>query len=313
MTITRVIFMGSPAFAVPTLEALVGAPDLVEVVGVVTQPDKPAGRGRTLTPPPVKIAAAAHNLPVLQPAKMKAEATHQSLRALRPELLIVAAYGRILPPAILTIPTLDSINVHASLLPRHRGASPISHAILAGDTETGVSIMRIEEGLDTGPVFAMRRLPMPSGANADSLSALLATLGSELLVETLPAIVAEALKPTPQNHEAATYAPLLRKEHGRLDFTKAAVTLERQVRAFHPWPGTFAFKGAQRVHISAVETETDNTDAPGRVIAADKRGVVVSCGEGGLRLVLVQPEGKKLMPAAAWVAGRGIAVGDVLT
>ena len=309
---TRVIFMGSPAFAVPALEQLLEHRELVQVVGVVTQPDKPAGRGRVLTPPPVKVTATAHGLPVLQPAKMKAEATHQSLRELAPDLMVVAAYGRILPPAMLAIPRLGCVNVHASLLPRHRGASPINHAILAGDREVGVAIMRMEEGLDTGPVFVMRGMPTPAGATTESLSATLATLGAELLVEALPGIVAGTLAPTPQNHAAATYAPLLEKEHGKLDFTKAAEVLERQVRAFHPWPGSFAKKGPQRVQILEVQVLPDVHGPAGQVVTADKHGVIVACGQGGLRLVTLQPEGKKAMPAAAWVAGRGVAVGDSL-
>jgi methionyl-tRNA formyltransferase len=313
MTQPRIIFMGSPAFAVPILEELLRHRELARVVGVVTQPDKPAGRGRILTSPPVKLTATAHDLPVLQPAKMKAEATHQSLRELVPDLMIVAAYGRILPPAMLAIPRLGCINVHASLLPRHRGASPITHAILAGDAEAGVAIMRMEEGLDTGPVFILRGIPMPPAATTGSLSTTLAALGAELLIEALPGITAGTLTPKPQDHAAATYAPLLEKEHGKLDFAKPAVALERQIRAFQPWPGTFAKTGPQRLQILDAAVVPNAFGTPGQVLCADKHGVVVACGEGALRLVTIQPEGKKAMPAAAWVAGRGIAPGDWLT
>jgi len=304
--------MGSPDFAVPCLEALCAHPELFNVVGVVSQPDRPAGRGRVLTPPPVKVFAVAHKLSVLQPIKMKAEATHQSLRELNPDVLVVAAYGRILPPAMLTLAPHGAINVHASLLPRHRGASPINHMLLAGDADVGVTIMRMEEGLDTGPIYATRALPTPKGATAQSLTTLLANVGAELLVTTLPKIVAGHITPQPQDHAQATFAPLLTKELGKLDFTKSATALERQVRAFFPWPSSYAFKGTQRVSITQVAVVPQVSGAPGEIVSADAQGIVVACGDGGLRLLQVQPEGKKAMPATAWLQGRGIAVGDKL-
>ncbi|MBI5508851.1 MAG: methionyl-tRNA formyltransferase [Deltaproteobacteria bacterium] len=309
---TRVIFMGSPEFAVPVLEALLGRPASFAVVGVVTQPDKPAGRGRLLTPPPVKLAAIAAGLPVLQPTKMKIDATRDSLAALRPDVVVVAAYGRILPPALLAIPSAGCVNVHASLLPRHRGASPIHHAILAGDPEVGVAIMRMEAGLDTGPVYAMHAVPMPARASAVSLSPLLAALGAELLLAVLPDIVAGTLTPTPQDERAATYAPLLAKEDGRLDFGEPAAALERRVRAMTPWPGAFAVVGGRRLLVTEAEVVDGGRGEVGVVQVADKHGVVVACRDGGLRLLTVQPEGRKLMPAGAWVAGRGVQVGERL-
>ncbi len=307
---TRIVFMGSPAFAVPSLTALCERPDLGEVVGVVTQPDKPAGRGHKLTPPPVKVAAAARGLPVWQPTKVKTEESLEALRALRPDLVVVAAYGRILPKSWLELPRHGCVNVHASLLPRHRGASPISQAILAGDSEAGVAIMRMAEGLDTGPVYGMKSLPIAPDDTTGTLTVKLAELGGRALVELLPQIVA-GVEPTPQDEARATYAPLIDKEHAALDFDQPATLLERQVRAFNPWPLAYAKKGGARLQILAAKVAR-GAGRPGEILAADAGGVLVACGEGALLLATVKPEGRPAMPASAWAAGRGAAVGERL-
>jgi len=301
--------MGTPGFAVPALTALAERPDLCEVVGVVTQPDRPSGRGRKLTASPVKIAAQARNIPVLQPTKMKIPQTASDFSDLRADIAVVAAYGRILPPALLQTPRLGCINIHASLLPRHRGASPIAHAIMAGDKTTGVGIMQMDEGLDTGPVFSTREVSIEAEATCGSLTVELAQLGAELLIETLPSIVDGSLVAAPQSNEGMTYAALLKKSDGALNLASPAQELERRIRGLNPWPGCFVFKGEQRVQVlRAVLADVDA--AAGLVTQADAEGICVACGQGGLRLLEVKPAGKKAMQASAWVAGRGIKAGD---
>jgi methionyl-tRNA formyltransferase len=322
----RIVFMGSPEFAVPSLRGLVAQSDLARVVGVVSQPDKPAGRGQRLTAPPVKVYAAEQGLPVLQPAKMKAAETHAALAELAPDLIVVAAYGRILPRAILELPRLGCVNVHASLLPRHRGASPITHAILAGDSQTGVSIMRMEEGLDTGPVYGARAVSIDARATTGTLTAELARLGAELLVELIPDILAGRRQPVQQPDQGATYAPLLDKKDGWLSFEAPAGVLERRVRAMSPWPLAFTALAGQRVqvldahvgssHLAAgtagigTNAGAGTGTAAGTVLDAGANGVTVACGEDALVLDTVKPAGKAAMKAAAWVAGRAVKAGD---
>lgn len=303
--------MGSPDFAVPSLEALVAARSLVEVVGVVTQPDKPAGRGQKLTSSEVNTATTRLGLPVFTPAKMKAPETLERLRAFAAELFVVAAYGRILPPPLLALPRLGCVNVHASVLPRHRGASPINHAILAGDAETGVSIMRMDEGLDTGPVYGVARCPVEHDDTTGSLTTRLSRLGAELLVELLPGIVGGALAPVPQPSEGVTYAPLLDKKDGWLDLSLPANQLARRVRAMNPWPLAFVSRAGQRVQVLAARAGAGRGE-PGVVVGAGPAGVEVACGDGVLVLERVKPAGRGAMDASAWVAGRGIARGDRL-
>jgi len=310
---TKIIFMGTPEFAVPSLLALADAEAQAKVVAVVTQPDRRAGRGRKMQAPPVKLAALARNIEVLQPTKLKSAETFSRLQEYDPELIVVAAYGRILPPSLLELPRYGCVNVHASLLPRHRGASPINHAIIAGDAETGVSIMRMDEGLDTGTVYARAALPIPADATCAALGEQLSRLGADLLGKTLPGIVDGSLQPEPQSGAEATYAPLLTKEDGRLDFSLGAEELARRVRGLQPWPGAFSFIEGARLRVAeahVVDTATgSDSSAPGQVLAAGAEGVVICCGTGALCLDTVQPAGKKIMPAAAWVAGRGVQVG----
>lgn len=312
MNSPRVVFMGSPAFAVPTLTQLSERPDVCEVVGVVTQPDRPAGRGRKVTPSAVKVAATARGIAVLEPTQLHAPATLDRLRELAPDVIVVAAYGRILRSKILTLPLQGCINVHASILPRHRGASPIAHAIVAGDAETGVSIMRMEAGLDTGPVYRTDAISIDPSDTCGTLTVKLAELGGRLMVETLPEICAGQLQPTPQDDNQATYAPLLEKSDGLIDWSQSAVEVARRVRGFTPWPGAIGILGETRVQILEARA-VEGRGEVGRVGAVTADGVVVSCGEGALLLETVKPAGKRAMPAVAWVAGRGAQVGDLFS
>ncbi|MEE8410276.1 MAG: methionyl-tRNA formyltransferase [Myxococcota bacterium] len=304
----RIIFMGTPDFAAPIVRALADASELGSLVAVVTQPDRPAGRGRKLVAPPVKVLARERGIPVLQPTKLRKTETHDALRVFAADVVVVAAYGRILPEAVLTIPRLGCINVHASLLPKHRGASPIAHAILAGDQETGISIMQMDKGMDTGPIFRRDAIPLPDGVTCGGLFDILAAMGAESLMAALPGILDGSAVAEPQDDKSATYAPLLKKEDGRIDFRGNAIELERCVRAFSPWPGAFAELGDVRVRIHWAQV-ADGIGEPGLVLTADSKGVIVACGEGALCLDEVQPAGRKRMPAAAWVAGRGVEAG----
>ena len=248
----RIVFMGSPEFAVPVLRKLSAQ---YPVVGVVTQPDRPAGRGRVLTPPPIKILANELNLPIIQPRRLSESDALEQLHLWSPELIIVAAFGQILKPVVLDLPHYCCINVHASLLPRWRGAAPIQAAILNGDETTGITIMRMDPGIDTGPILSQHPLPISPEDTAGTLSSKLAELGADLLIETLPAYLTGRRLPEPQDESLATYAPMIKKEDGLLDFTATAANLERKIRAFNPWPGSYTFWNGQmlklqRAHIS---------------------------------------------------------------
>lgn len=296
----RVVFMGSPMFAVPTLRALAAH---YPVVGVVTQPDRPAGRGKKLTPPPVKTVAQELGLPVMQPRRLRAPEAFAQLQAWAPDLIVVAAYGQILRPNVLALPRYGCLNVHASLLPRWRGASPIQHAILAGDRETGVTIMLMDEGLDTGPILSQRAIPIAPEDTGATLSEKLASLGAELLLETLPAYLSGALQPRPQPEEGVTYAPLLKKEDGRLDCHQPAEVLARQVRAFDPWPGTFLtpWRGGALKVLEAVAVQELS---PGPGVRLVWQGFpAVGTSAGILVLRRVQPAGKRPMPGDAFLRG----------
>lgn len=305
----RVLFMGTPGFAAPILRALLEAQDRFHVVGLVSQPDRPAGRGRTLSPTPTKVVAEEFSIPVFQPTKVKTEETRATLAKTAPDVAVVAAYGRILPPQLLELPRHGCINVHASILPEHRGASPIAHAILAGDALTGVSLMQMDEGLDTGPVFAKATLEIKSTDTTETLTQRLAAVGANFAVDQLPAILEGGLQSIPQIEAGATYAPLLKKTDGVLDFTEPAEVLERKVRAFQPWPMASFALGDKRVQVGSAAVSDEGGEA-GRVLETSKLGVRVGCGAGSLWLVEVKPPGKRMMPASAWVSGRGVAAGD---
>lgn len=307
----RIVFMGTPEFAVASLDALLAAS--VVPVAVYTQCDKPAGRGRALTMPAVKAKALERALPVFQPKTLKSPAVVEELRALAPDVIAVAAYGQILPREILDIPPLGCVNVHASLLPRHRGASPIAHAIWAGDEEVGVSIMRMETGLDTGPVYVMKAMPVPTGITTGGLTPLLATMGGELLVETLRGLNAGGLKAAPQDDGLATLAPRIKPDWGRLDFTLQAQALERQVRAFDPWPGTFFEFAGEHIKVlsAAVGPAVFPHISPGQVL--DGQGLAVACGNGtSLLLSTIQRAGKRPLPSSEVLRGFKIPAGTRL-
>ena len=304
----RIVFMGSPDFALPTIR-LLAAQSLL--AGVVTQPDQPAGRGRVLTPPPVKLLALELGLPVIQPARLRAPEALAQLQAWQPDLIVVAAFGQILRPAVLDLPRYGCINVHASLLPRWRGAAPIQAAILHGDAETGVTIMRMDAGVDTGLVLSQRSIPIAPEDTAGTLSAKLAELGAQLLIDTLPGYLNGTLLPRPQNAVEPTYAPVLKKEDGQLDFTQPADALARRVRAFNPWPGTFFLWEGQilkihRAHV--VGAGYAGTDHPEPAPTPGARLVhlglpAIAAAEGLLVLDEVQPAGKKAMPGKVFLQG----------
>lgn len=295
----RVVFMGSPEFALPSLRRLA---ETCEVVGVVTQPDRPSGRGRALAPPPVKLLAEELHLPVIQPQRLKEPAAMEQLAAWKPDVIVVTAFGQILRQAVLDLPPYGCINVHASLLPRWRGAAPIQAALLHGDLETGVTIMKLDPGVDTGPILSQRVEAILPEDTAGSLGERLAKLGAELLLETLPAYLSGALQPQPQDDTLATYAPMLKKEDGRLDFSKTALELERQVRAFNPWPGAFTNWRGEILKIHRAHADPDPSPGPGQRLV--RAGLpAFGTGEGLLLLDEVQPAGKKPMPGKVFLQG----------
>jgi methionyl-tRNA formyltransferase len=297
--------MGTPDFAVPTLTALIESE--YKLVAVVTQPDRPQGRGKKLMPSPVKVVAQNAGIPVLQPKTLKDETAVAELAALKPDLMVVAAFGQILRQNVLTLPPRGCINIHASLLPRWRGAAPVAAVIRAGDPETGVTIMLMDEGMDTGPMLARRAVPITSTHTRETLSAELAELGAALLVETLPAWLAGNLTPEAQDDHLVTLAPRLKKEEGAVDWTQRALEIERQVRAFYPWPGTFTYGPRGQFKVLAVEVAGEvrppEQSGPGTVFERQKE-VYVTTGQAVLRLIRVQPAGKKEMSAPAMLNGQ---------
>jgi len=306
----RVVFMGTPEFAVPVLEALAGAH---RVVGVVTQPDRPAGRGRRLAPSPVKQVALEHGLPLFHPQSLRTPGAVAQLTAWNPEVIVVAAFGQILRRGVLDLPPCGCLNVHASLLPRWRGAAPVPAAILAGDEVTGVTIMQMDAGLDTGPILAQREEPIRSDDTRATLEGRLARLGAGLLVETLPAYLEGNLLPRPQPEEGVTYARQLRKEDGLLDWSRPAAELDRRVRAFTPWPGAFTMWHGQRLKVlRAVPLPAWRGDAPPDTVVALADGVAVAASEGALRLEEVQLAGKRPMDIAPFLRGQHNFVGSRL-
>lgn len=295
---TRVVFMGSPDFSLSTLRSLAST---YNVVGVVTQPDRASGRGRELKAPPVKTLALELGIPVIQPEKLRQPEAMEQLRAWAPDLIVVAAFGQILRKDVLELPQYGCINVHASLLPRWRGAAPINAAILAGDEETGITIMKMDVGLDTGPMLSKRSIRLTPEDTAGSVFEKLSPLGAELLVETLPDYLSGKLQPTPQPEEGMTYAPMMKKEEGQLDFSHNAHELERRVRAFNPWPGAFMDFDGTLLKVHRARVEAGDAAVGQRLIVRDQPAV----GAGGGLLVLeeVQPAGKKPMSGKSFLSG----------
>ena len=295
---THVVFMGSPDFAVPVLRALASH---YEVIGVVTQPDRESGRGRALKSPPIKTLATELGLDVIQPEKLRAPEALDQLRLWNPELIVVAAFGQILKPDVLTLPPYGCINIHASLLPRWRGAAPIQAAILAGDSQTGVTIMKMDQGVDTGALIDQRTLTIEEGDTARSLSDKLSRVGADLLIETLPRYLSGELKPQVQEEDRATYAPMLKKEDGLLDFTRPVEELIRRVHAFNPWPGTYFEWGGGMLKVHLAHAEMGNASAGQRLVYQGQPAV----GARGGLLILdqVQPAAKKPMSGRAFLSG----------
>ena len=307
----RALFFGSPTFAVPSLDALHA---LAEVVGVVCQPDKPAGRGLTLTPPAVKVRATELGLPVVQPTKLRTGEFGAWVREQAVDVALVVAYGRILPKDVLDGPRLGCVNVHASLLPKYRGAAPITWAVVHGETESGVTLMKLDEGMDTGPTFARMETPVGPDETAGELSERLARIGADAVSRWLSAYVAGECHLEPQDAALATTAPMLEKDHGRIEWSKTARQVHNHVRGMSPWPGAFTSARGKTLKVRATRVVNGTAEgaAPGQVVVADKSRVMVACGEACVELVTVQPEGKRAITGPEWVMGRGVAEGDVL-
>lgn len=301
----KILFMGTPSFAVPSLKALVEAGH--EIVGAFCQPDKPRNRMK-VTACPVKEYAVSQNIPVFQPVKLRDGEAMKTIEALGPELIVVAAYGRILPDEMLAYPKVGCINVHSSLLPKFRGAAPINWAILAGETVTGVTIMHMAHDLDAGDIILQRSTPIDPDETADVLYDRLAELGGELVAEAVAALASGTATRTPQNHSAATLAPMLSKELSPMDFTRPAQALHDQVRGLYPWPAAvMELDGLRCKVLKTAVTGEETSKTPGTIVQADKKGLKIVCGDYKvLELVTIQPDGKKAMPATAFLLGHPI-------
>jgi methionyl-tRNA formyltransferase len=295
----KVVFMGSPEFSVPTLQKLA---EEYTVVGVVTQPDRPAGRGRVLTPPPVKVLAQELGIEVIQPEKLREPEAQAKLHAWTPDLIVVTAFGQILRKSVLELARYGCINVHASLLPRWRGAAPIQAAILHGDSRTGATIMILDPGIDTGPTLAQQPLDILPTDTAETLGQRLSIAGADLLIQTLPAYLDGSIHPQPQEDSGATYAPMLKKEEGLLDFTQPADVLERRVRAFNPWPGAFIDWQGQPLKIHRAHTRPCDQPTPGQRCILDGLPAIAT-SQGCLVIDEVQPAGKRPMPSRDFLRG----------
>ena len=308
MQTLRIVFMGTPDFAVPCLQTLLDSPH--SVVGVFTQPDKPQGRKMVLTPPPVKVLAAENGVPVFQPEKMKDPATLEQLKILAPDLIVVVAYGRILPRAVLELPRYGCINVHASLLPKYRGAAPIQWAILDGETETGVTIMQMDAGLDTGDMLLTYETKVGEKETAGELFDRLAQSGAELLTQTL--VKLDEITPRPQDDAQSCYAHMLDKQMAVIDWSRSAHEIDCLIRGLNPWPIALTTLSGERLKVFAAEKAAGNGE-PGTVLEADpKKGLTVACGEGALRLTEIQLVGGKRMKANDFLRGHAIEVGTKL-
>ena len=304
----RIIFLGTPDFAVPVLKSLIASPD--EVVAVVTQPDREKGRGKRLTPPPVKTAALAAGLHVLQPTKIKTQEFRDTLAAFRPDVIVVAAYGRILPPSILDLPPLGCINVHGSLLPKYRGAAPIQWAVINGETEVGVTIMRMDVGMDTGDILLPARLSVDADETSGSLFLKLADLGASTLIRAFNLLRQDKLPPVPQDHSQATPAPMLTKEHGLIDWNRPATELHCWIRGLDPWPTAYSYLKQKRFRLFAPEVIPCRSDAtPGVLLRADREGLVIATGHNAILIREIQPEGGKRMTVDAYICGHPLRPG----
>ena len=306
----RILFMGTPDFAVPTLQALLDGPD--EVIGVVCQPDRKKGRGKKLSPPPVKELAREHDLPVHQPTSIRTDEFLDQVRDLDPDLIVVAAYGKILPGELLHLPRLGTINVHGSLLPKYRGAAPIQWAVINGEQETGITIMQMDEGMDTGDILLQESIAITDEDTAGTMFTKLARLGGPLLVRAIGLLKEGKLTPVKQDDSQATEAPMLKKEMGHIDWNRPARDLHGLIRGLDPWPSAYGFLDGKRFRFFRPRVVDQQTDAsPGTIVKADKEGLHVATGDGHqLAIAEIQPEGKKRMEVAAWLCGGQQPVGS---
>ena len=307
----RIVFFGTPSFALPTLRGLLEG--LNEVVGVVTQPDREKGRGRKVVISPIKELALQQGCTLLQPEKVKEEAFQKVVRGLQPDLFVVVAYGQILPKSLLNIPQYGAVNVHASLLPRYRGAAPMAWAILRGEKVTGVTTMVMDEGMDTGDIFLQTEVPIGDEETCETLHDRLAPLGAQLLLETLEKMEAGDIRPIPQDHSKATYAPPLKKEDGHIDWKKEAAEIDRQVRAFNPWPGAFTTWGDRllKIYRGGIRERTP-AGKTGAVVWVGSDFIEVEAGKGSYLITEVQLEGRKRMTIREFLSGHPISAGAVL-
>ncbi|MBH0201658.1 MAG: methionyl-tRNA formyltransferase [Nitrospira sp.] len=307
----RIVFMGTPEFAVPSLEALLSSGN--QVVGVVCQPDRPKGRGHQLVAPPVKLVAERVGIPLLQPLKIRTPDFLQALSSWQPDVIAVAAYGRILHKPILQLPPMGCVNVHGSLLPKYRGAAPVQWAVINGETETGITTMLMDEGMDTGAILLQAKLEILADDTAGTLAPRLAALGGRLLIETLAQLKAGTLVPTKQDDHQATMAPLLKKEDGLIDWTLGATSLSNRVRGLSPWPGVYTFLGDERWNIwKAASQATATSDAPGTIVMVNKQSILVATGDGLLEIREIQTANSKRMAVAQFLAGHRVTVGQQL-
>jgi len=307
----RIIFMGTPDFAAATLRALIKGPD--EVVAVVTQPDRAKGRGKKMSSPPAKVLAESLDIPVLQPTKIKTADFRNGLLTYRPDLIVVAAYGRILPKALLELAPLGCINVHGSLLPQYRGAAPIQWSVINGDQETGVTIIQMNEGMDTGDILLQEAIQTKPDETAGSLFDKLAALGGTTLLKAIKGLQDGTIIPVSQNHDLATIAPMLKKDDGLIDWQKDAKEIECLIRGLDPWPSAFSFIDSKRLRLFKPEVlHKDSNAQPGTILQADKRGLLISCGQNSLLIREIQPEGKKRMSVESFICGHQIPVGTSL-
>jgi methionyl-tRNA formyltransferase len=308
----RIVFMGTPDFAVPSLQALLDGPD--QVVAVVCQPDRERGRGKVLSPPPVKVLAEQHGLPILQPQSVRKEPFLEQMRALAPDILAVVAYGKILPAALLQLPRLGAINVHGSLLPKYRGAAPIQWAVINGETETGVTIMQLDEGMDTGDILLSVPVAIGPQETAGELFDRLSPLGGATLAAAIEQLKLGRLAPQPQNHAMASTAPMLSKEMGHIDWSLPAARLHCLIRGLDPWPSAYGFIDGKRHRFFNPEIVRLTPDKPpGTIFRADNQGLLIAAGEDCLLIREIQPEGKKRMDVAACLRGAPIATGSLIS
>lgn len=296
----RIIFMGTPDFACPTLTKLIERGE--DVIAVVTQPDRPKGRGQKLVPPPVKVIAEEHGIPVLQPLKVRAPEVIDGIRELNPDLIVVVAFGQILPQSLLDIPKHGCINIHASLLPRYRGAAPLNWCLINGETETGITTMQMDAGLDTGDMLVKRAIPIGPDEDAQSLHDRLSLLGAETINETLDRLLAGTLTREKQDDSLTCYAPMLKKEDGLIDWNREPQQIKNLVRGFTPWPGAYTSLDGKTLKLYKVSV-TEGNGKPGEVITAGKDGIIVACGSGSLRIEELQLEGRKRLSASEFLAG----------